>query len=161
MQIHVRTYEVPDKNSVGELISAIQRGEFGLPITLEQQPDLMDIENFYQTGAGNFWVACDDTRVVGTISLKDIGENCVALRKMFVHPDYRGKDKGISATLLSTALEWGRAKKLTAVYLGTTPQFLAAHRFYEKSGFEEIPANDLPVSFPIMHVDKKFYRYSY
>ncbi len=139
----------------------IQKKEFGLPITLEQQPDLMDIESFYQVGAGNFWVACDGERVIGTISLKDIGENYVALRKMFVHTDYRGKEKGVASALLKTALDWCREKKLTAVYLGTTPQFLAAHRFYEKNGFEEIPADDLPSSFPIMHVDKKFYHFKY
>jgi hypothetical protein len=31
--------------------------EFGIPVTLETQPDLSDIRAFYQHGCGNFWVA--------------------------------------------------------------------------------------------------------
>ena len=41
---------------VGALIVGIQRDEFQIPITLEDQPDLQDIPGFYQQGAGNFWV---------------------------------------------------------------------------------------------------------
>jgi hypothetical protein len=43
------------------------------------------------------------------------------------------------------------------VFLGTTPFFRAAHRFYEKHGFSQIPKQRLPSSFPIMEVDTKFY----
>ncbi len=32
----------------------IQQNEFKVPITINEQPDLMDIENFYQKD-GNFW----------------------------------------------------------------------------------------------------------
>ena len=49
---------------------------------------------------------------------------------------------------------------LKAVYLGTTPQFLAAHRFYEKNGFTSIGLKELPENFPLLQVDKKFYQYS-
>ena len=43
--------------AVLELILAIQREEFDIPITAKDQPDLQDIPSFYQTGTGNFWVA--------------------------------------------------------------------------------------------------------
>ena len=33
-----------------------------------------------------------------------------------------------------------------------------AHRFYEKNGFEVIPRENLPPSFPVMAVDSRFYR---
>jgi hypothetical protein len=39
----------------------------------------------------------------------------------------------------------------------TTAKFVAAHRFYEKSGFAAIPKTDLPAAFPVMSVDTKFY----
>jgi len=58
---------------VVELIVGIQRGEFGIEITVEQQPDLRQIPTFYQVRGGNFWVALSAGRVVGTISLLDIG----------------------------------------------------------------------------------------
>ena len=54
----------------------------------------------------------------------------------------------------------GREKSaIKEVYLGTTPQFLAAHRFYEKNGFISIALKDLPEDFPVLQVDKKFYKY--
>lgn len=48
--------------------------------------------------------------------------------------------------------------RLTAVYLGTTAKFLAAHRFYEKNRFDLVDAADLPQSFPRMAVDTRFYK---
>lgn len=143
--------------NVGELISKIQREEFDIPITFEQQPDLSDIPSYYQTGRGNFWIAISDQRVVGTISLLDIGNDQVALRKMFVHPDYRGSQFGTARKLLESAFGWCRSQGVAEIYLGTTAKFLAAHRFYEKSGFLGISKEDLPEKFPIMAVDTKFY----
>ena len=145
-------------HGVADLIVAIQQGEFAIDIAYEDQPDLQDIPAFYQNGAGNFWVALDGAKVVGTIALKDIGNNQAALRKMFVAANHRGSDKGVAKELLSTLLGHARMAGLKDIYLGTTAEFLAAHRFYEKHGFELIEAADLPESFPRMAVDTRFYR---
>jgi len=142
---------------VVDLIVAIQRGEFGIDITAEQQPDLRTISSYYQVERGNFWVAVAGGRVVGTISLLDIGGDQAALRKMFVHEDFRGPAKGTARQLLQTLLAWAERRELREIFLGTTPFFHAAHRFYEKFGFSEIPKSRLPGSFPIMEVDTKFY----
>jgi hypothetical protein len=72
------------------VILPIQQEEFAISITAEDQPDLLAITDFYQTGTGGFWVAKAAGRVVGTIGLKDIGNREAALRKMFVATDYRG-----------------------------------------------------------------------
>ena len=143
---------------VVELVVGIQRGEFGIDITAEGQPDLRSIPSFYQTAAGNFWVAVAEDRVVGTISLLDIGAKQAALRKMFVHPDFRGSTRGTAQRLLETLLEWAEHQDTREIFLGTTPFFLAAHRFYEKHGFQEIGKAELPAAFPVMEVDTKFYR---
>jgi N-acetylglutamate synthase-like GNAT family acetyltransferase len=143
---------------VGALIVPIQREEFGVDITYEEQPDLMDIPNFYQKGAGQFWVALDQDEVVGSIGLLDIGAGEAALRKMFVATAYRGAAHGVAARLLRTLLNHARENDLKTIYLGTTEKFLAAHRFYEKSGFELIESKYLPATFPRMTVDNRFYR---
>ncbi|MCG8338179.1 MAG: GNAT family N-acetyltransferase [Proteobacteria bacterium] len=140
-----------------ELILAIQRNEFGIEITAADQPDLANISEFYQKGTGNFWVALEAETLVGTISLLDIGNNQVALRKMFVKKEYRGAPHNIAGLLLQTALSWAREQGVATIYLGTTPKFLAAHRFYEKNGFDLIPKESLPSAFPIMKVDTRFY----
>lgn len=145
-------------DAVARLIVGIQRGEFGIPITLEQQPDLADIPGFYQTAGGGFWVAVDGAGVVGTIALKDIGGGQAALRKMFVAASHRGGGIGVAKTLLGTALDHAGRAGLTEIYLGTTDKFVAAHRFYEKHGFSPVAAEHLPPAFPRMAVDTRFYQ---
>jgi GNAT superfamily N-acetyltransferase len=78
---------------------------------------------------------------------------------MFVNRDYRGREIGTAQKLLEISLNWAITNGIRKIYLGTTPQFLAAHRFYEKNGFKEISKRDLPKIFPIMKVDTKFYKY--
>lgn len=140
-----------------ELIVPIQRQEYGIDITAHDQPDLLDIEGFYRQGKGNFWVALCENDVVGTIALLDIGKHEGALRKMFVKSAYRGKTYSTALLLLETLLEGARQKGFKRIFLGTTSLFLAAHRFYEKNGFELLPKEELPKAFPIMAVDSRFY----
>jgi len=155
--IAIVPYSAEHQAGVIDVILPIQQSEFGFAITLEDQPDLRDIPGFYQRGAGNFWVALSGTQVVGTISLRDIGAGQGALRKMFVRAEYRGREHQVARRLLDTLIEWCREKGVREVFLGTTAQFVAAHRFYEKSGFSEIRKSELPVAFPFMSVDTKFY----
>jgi GNAT superfamily N-acetyltransferase len=76
---------------------------------------------------------------------------------MFVSATHRGPAHGTAKRLLDTLLDWCHAHAVREVHLGTTAKFLAAHRFYEKNGFQEIPRAELPPSFPVMVVDTKFY----
>ncbi|MDZ5647974.1 GNAT family N-acetyltransferase [Nitrospirillum sp. BR 11828] len=153
----IRHYRAGDESGIAALIVPIQREEFGIPISYEEQPDLRDIPGFYQTGAGQFWVAVEGDAIVGSIALKDIGDGAGALRKMFVAPSHRGAPHRAAARLLAVLLSHARAAGLTTLYLGTTAKFLAAHRFYEKSGFSAITPDELPPTFPRMAVDTRFY----
>lgn len=160
-KIDVHPYSDAFKSEVGSLITGIQQGEFNIPITLADQPDLINISDFYQVGSGNFWAAVVDEKVAGTIALLDIGNGRGALRKMFVHEKFRGKELGVGKTLLNTLLQWAKDKGFSDIFLGTTEKFIAAQRFYEKNGFEEINRDQLPKEFPIMKVDVKFYVHSF
>jgi N-acetylglutamate synthase-like GNAT family acetyltransferase len=156
----IKIYADAYKHEIATLILNIQKTEFGIPITLEDQPDLDAIPEFYQTNNGNFWVAIDDNKVVGTIALLDIGNRQGALRKMFVNKECRGSNFGIGQKLLSNLLEWAGRKNFDEILLGTTEKFVAAQRFYEKNGFIEIEKDTLPPAFPVMTVDVKFYKYT-
>ena len=153
----IRPFVPADAEAVIKLALSIQQKEFAVPITADEQPDLLDVSSHYQRERGNFWVAGDEGRIVGTVGLLDIGEGHGVLRKMFVAASHRGT--GVAAELLQTCLSWARTAQMTEVMLGTTGQMLAAHRFYEKWGFAEVAATDLPPYFPRMRVDTKFYRY--
>ena len=150
-------FEPDDGPGVISLILSIQRDEFGIPITLEQQPDLAAIPTFYQSGKGDFWVAKSGELIVGTVGLKDIGNAQAALRKMFVSVNFRGPQVAVAPRLLSLLLAEAQKRGITEIFLGTTDKFVAAHRFYEKHGFSEISKESLPNSFPAMPVDTKFY----
>ncbi len=158
MAIEIASFQPGQQAEITALIVGIQAGEFGIPITAADQPDLADIPGFYQSGAGGFWTARVGGKIVGTIALRDFGGGMGALRKMFVAPKWRGREHGIGALLLGRLLEHARANALTTVLLGTTAQFVGAHRFYEKNGFHEISPDALPAAFPRMPLDTKFYR---
>ncbi|WP_233268441.1 GNAT family N-acetyltransferase [Pantoea sp. BAV 3049] len=158
--VSLARYQPRFQSGVVALILPIQNAEFGIEISAEQQPDLSDIGNFYQSGSGDFWLALNGDRVVGCIGLKDIGNRQAALRKMFVAEAWRGRDKGVANALLNTLLGHASQQKLSDIFLGTTSKFLAAHRFYEKNGFQEVQPDTLPAAFPLMKVDSKFYRLS-
>lgn len=161
MNYRITAYTNDYKQSIIDLILPIQTEEFNVAITAGDQPDLQDIPGYYQQGAGNFWVAVIDETVISTIALSDIGNQQGALRKMFVHKAYRGKNHGVAQALLNTLLSWAREKGLRELFLGTTDKFHAAHRFYEKNHFQQVPATSLPAHFSRMAVDSIFYRYTF
>lgn len=141
-----------------DLILPIQQIEFNVPVTLEGQPDLLDIETNYQQEGGNFWGALSsEGELLGTIALINIGHQACALRKMFVKKEFRGKTLGIAQLLLEKAINFCREKAITDIYLGTVDMLKAAHRFYEKNNFTEIEMGQLPEYFPRMPADNKFY----
>jgi N-acetylglutamate synthase-like GNAT family acetyltransferase len=157
---HVIQYREADNtfsSRIVELVLTIQQKEFNVPVTLEDQPDLLAIEENYHRSGGSFWVAMDGDVVVGSIALIVFDKDKGALRKMFVKQGYRGKTNGIAAQLLRLLLQYCREKGVRDVYLGTVDMLKAAHRFYEKNGFERIEKKAIPAGFPFMQADTLFY----
>ncbi len=99
--ITIQRFDKEFTDGVINLILPIQQQEFGIAITIDDQPDLLNIPSFYQVGKGNFWIALEGSNVVGTLALLDIGEGQAALRKMFVKKEYRGEKLAIAQKLLS------------------------------------------------------------
>jgi ribosomal protein S18 acetylase RimI-like enzyme len=114
---------------------------------------LQDIAAFYQKGNGNFWLALNENKLVGTMALADYGENRGYLKRMYVDRAYRRQ--GIARQLLSTMLAFAKAKKYKTIFLGTVKSMTAANNFYMKNGFVKIPA--LPEDFPEFG-DNVFYK---
>lgn len=157
LKVSVRPFEAGDIKGLASLVLQIQQVEFGFSITYADQPDLQDVDGFFRQGGGGFWIAVDGARVVGCVGLLDLGDAQGALRKMFVHADYRGGEFAIARRLLAVLLGHARAAGMRRLHLGTTEKFVAAHRFYEKSGFRRIAETELPGNFPRMTLDTRFY----
>ncbi|MGE4481106.1 GNAT family N-acetyltransferase [Acidocella sp.] len=158
MTYSIRPFQPADTQGVVDLIIPIQQDEFGVPVTLQDQPDLLKIPAFYQTGRGGFWVAQAQGRVIGSIALKAFGTSSAGLRKMFVAAPWRGKESGVAQALLDHALAHARATGTDDIILGTVAYLRAARRFYEKNGFLPVAPEALPADYPRMAVDTLFYR---
>ena len=156
-EITIQTIDNSYSEQIINLILPIQQIEFNVPVTLDDQPDLLDIEiNYHQTG-GNFWGAMHKKELVGTIAMINTGHNVSALRKMFVKKEYRGKSFNIAQRLLETYIQFCKDNEVKDIYLGTVELLKAAHRFYEKNGFTKIDVTALPSYFPRMMADNRFY----
>ena len=157
MRPAIRCFQQQDQSAVIDLILSIQQQEFGVQISAEDQPDLLEIPAFYQQGNGQFWVAEVADLLVGTLALVDIGNQQVALRKMFVDAAYRGHPQRVAERLLQSAVQWCVSKQVSDIYLGTISVYQAAMRFYAKHGFERIDKQQLPEGFPVIAVDNVFF----
>ncbi|MXO07045.1 GNAT family N-acetyltransferase [Flavobacterium sp. HBTb2-11-1] len=144
------------ENEIVDLILNIQQKEFNVPITLADQPDLLDIQNFYFKSGGTFLGAFIDGKLVGTIALVKFNPEAAAIRKMFVKKEFRGKEFQIAQQLLEQLIEYSKENGIKNLYLGTVSLLQAALRFYEKNSFATISKEALPADFPLMKPDNVF-----
>jgi GNAT superfamily N-acetyltransferase len=144
------------ENQIVDLILNIQQKEFNVPVTLADQPDLLDITNFYYKPGGIFLGAFIDEKLVGTIALVKFNAEAGAIRKMFVKKEFRGKEFNIAQQLLEQLIKYSKENGIKNLYLGTVSILQAALRFYEKNNFITIPKETLPADFPLMKPDNVF-----
>jgi len=79
-----------------------------------------------------FFIADVDGRVVGTTMLNRLRNSC-SLSTVMVHPDFRRK--GIAASLLKTAIDYARKRRLGKAILHMSSINDAAKNLYRKLGF--------------------------
>lgn len=117
---------------VRELILHIQNDEAGINLTLEEQPDLLDVETYYLKGGGNG-----------------------VLKKFFVRADRRGK--GVGSALYETFYGFARESGFKRILLDTPSVAAASHRFYERAGFVGIDKERLPFEYDYPDRDSYLY----
>lgn len=87
----------------------------------------------------------NDTVVIAYLDDQPIGCGCfkrfdtasTELKRMFVHPDARGK--GISKLIINELEAWARELGFTQTILETGTKNFDAHQLYRKSGYVDIP----------------------
>lgn len=146
-----------DTNDIVNIILPIQTIEFGENITIDDQPDLKDVQTYYHHTGGGFWAAKINGELVGTIALVKLSRNAGAIKKMFLKKEFRGPEYGIAALLLKTLIDYCIDHGIENLYLGTLDKLKAAIRFYEKNDFIEIEKSSLPSEFPLVKFDNLFY----
>lgn len=155
--LEISTVNNTHSKSIIDLILNIQQKEFNVPITIEDQPDLLQIDDFYFAKGGSFCGAFINGELVGTIALVKFDEKSGAIRKMFVKKEFRGKEHNIAQKLLETLISYCHENGIDEVYLGTVSILKAALRFYARNHFTIINKESLPAKFPLMSADNVFY----
>lgn len=156
MKVHIAPIQDKYAEQVIKLVLDIQQKEFNVPITLKDQPDLLQIREAYYQDGGCFWGAFIEEELVGTIALIKFDDNAGAIRKMFVKKAYRGKELNIAQQLLEVLMAYASDNGLDHLYLGTVTVLEAALRFYERNHFVRIAKEILPETFPLMSADNVF-----
>lgn len=159
MSFRIQPFEDKYQPEVVALIEQIQVGEFNIPIEDGQRKELQSISHSFQKDKGNYWIALFNEKLIGTIAVIDIGHHAFELRDVFLDKEFRGSIRGFARKLLDTVFEWSKKHEVEKIYLGTTHAFRAAHRFYEKHGFQEIARNQMPSYCQPMDCDEKFYQF--
>ena len=143
--LKIETYSGKFDDEIIALILSIQNDEAKIGLSLQEQPDLIDIRRSYQKPGGEFWIALADGKVVGTIGLMLKENNCAVLKKFFVDKAFRSQKVGLS--LYNELLKYAAGKGIRHIILDTPAVAHASHRFYEKAGFCKISAAELPVPY--------------
>lgn len=143
------------KQQIIDLILHIQNSEAKINLTIEEQPDLLDVPLHYEKNGGAFWIAVEKNEVIGTIAFMNYGSGNAVLKKFFVRSDWHNKKIGYALyEKLITCLKDGKYK---LVLLDTPSVATASHRFYEKAGFRKITKENLP--FHYEYPDRESYLY--
>jgi len=133
------------RNGAIDLILSIQNNEAKVNLTIEDQPDLLDIPECYLKRDGNFWLAIDNEEVVGTLALMKIDSDWCALKKFFVRADYRSQKVGLA--LYYRLLVFARQKGYRHIILDTPSVAVKSHVFYQLAGFRLIDKSELQVQY--------------
>lgn len=146
--MHVRRARYEDLTAVGELTVAAYEEFLDGP----DDPYIDRLRNaearFHEA---ELWVAAaadDDTAVLGSITIcpdgspwREVGRADEGeFRMLAVAPDAQGQ--GVGEALVRFCLDRFREVGSTAVVLSSLAEMSAAHRIYERLGFERLPDRD-------------------
>lgn len=116
-------------------------------VSVDDQPDLLNIVHEYIDKGGNFWIAKDDEKLIGTIGIMPYGAGTAVLKKFFVYKEYQGEPHHTGRRLYNALLAFAKEKAYRTILLDTPKNTERAHKFYEKAGFQKVNEEDLPVQY--------------
>lgn len=143
--MQIETYCGKHDDEIISLILDIQNNEAKINLSLQEQPDLLDIGKSYQQNGGEFWLALSEGKVIGTIGLMLKEQNCAVMKKFFVKKEYRSQKIGLA--LYKELLKFAMKKDIRHIILDTPSVAHESHKFYENAGFEKIDVTELPISY--------------
>ena len=116
-------------------------------VTVNDQPDMLNITHEYINKGGNFWIAKDNERLIGSIGIMPYSDQIAVLKKFFVYEDYQGDPHHMGRRLYAHLLSFAKEKNFETILLDTPYNTERAHKFYEKAGFIKVTEDMLPIKF--------------
>ena len=153
--MEIITYKEKYKEQIIDLILHIQNDEAGINLSLEEQPDLLDIPGCYEKDGGEFWLAVECDKLIGTLALMNKGDGNAVLKKGFVRAEYR--KQGILGGLYKRLMDFAEENGFKTFVFDTPSVATNCHRFFEKRGYKRISREEIP--FPYDFPDRDSYVY--
>jgi len=116
-------------------------------IGIKTQQDLLNIQSEYIDRGGNFWIALNNDKVVGTIAFYPYSNKIGILKKFFVDEKYRGYPNYLGQKLYAILLEYVKSNNFNTIILDTPKNTKRAHKFYKKAGFKQLTYEKLPIKY--------------
>lgn len=145
-----------DSHAVRSFVLNIENDEFKLGFKPHEQPDLYNLDTFYENGG--FWIARYNNVISGTIGLEPLTHETAVMRHLFVEKDHRGKETRIAQQLFRQLLMYAKISGYRNIYLNTPQIAVASQHFFLRNGFKEVTDNlKLPPEYKFADRDSKFY----
>lgn len=106
--------------------------------------ELADLEIKYGLPNGRLYLLYYDNNLAGCIGLRKLDNDSCEMKRLYVRPDFRGKQLGdyLVKRIISDAKKIG----YKSILLDTIPFLLSAIKLYKKYGFYEIESyNNSPI----------------
>ncbi len=153
--MEIITYQEQYRKQIIDLILHIQNDEAKINLSIDEQPDLLDIPKYYEENGGEFWIAIEDGKVIGTLALMNKGNGNAVLKKGFVRAEDR--KRGILSQLYDRLLSFAELKGITTFIFDTPSVATNCHQYFEKRGYRKILKEELP--FDYTYPDRDSYLY--
>lgn len=108
----------------------------------EWKDELLTFKNeFFKNNGGNCWIALENNKVVGTISLRKINDSRAEVKNLYILKEKRGTST-VGQDLLNTLFDFAKQTGYSQLQLDARKEFERSIRFYERNGFYLIESAD-------------------
>ena len=139
--MEIRTFKESDADQTRELISRILKEECSLESDVSKEDDLDDFKKAYSNTKETLLVAEEESKIIGVISIKQEEDDTALIRRLFVHPGYRGRN--YDQILLHRAIDFSKISGYKNVSFRATDQMKEAINLCLRNGFKQINEKDL------------------
>ena len=150
-------YDNKFQNDIIKLVLHCQNDGTRPVVGVENQPEIVNIEDYFFSNGGYFWCATDKNDLAGIVALKNYGNNICGLKKFFVWEQYRGNPYYLGQKLYSEFIKYAKEKKFNTIVLSTPKNTVRAHKFYLKAEFKLVNKSEIPVEIDAPYSESDYF----